>query len=115
MSVVRTISLPKGTNAAPAILKSATPSGMPMIVKQRRIPVKKVGKSEPPSREDEPEDVGDGTQALEPRRTWDQHPTEGPQRVTGKLERLHTEGDADDRDAEDEPSNHVGKREPEAG
>ena len=81
-----------------------------MIVKQQKDPGQEVGKSEPPSSEDEPEDVGDDTQPLEPRRTWDQHPTEGPERVTGKLERLHTEGDADDRDAEDGPASRGATR-----
>jgi hypothetical protein len=61
------------------------------------------------------EDVGDDAQALQPRWTRNENSPEGPERVAGELERLHSEGDADDRDAEDEPSKHLGKREPEPG
>ena len=39
-SLALTTLRPNGTSAAPAILKSAIPSGMPMIVRQSATPVR---------------------------------------------------------------------------
>ena len=80
-SRARTIVRPNGTSAAPAILKSAIPSGMPMIVRQSAMPLADVEQRQPPPCEHEPQDVPDHAQRLVARRAPHESAPEGPERI----------------------------------
>ena len=97
------ISFPNGTSAAPAILKLATPSGMPTIVRQRRMPVKRCPSASHQPCEDEPGDVADHADTLAATLAWNERAAGRPQGVACEFERLHPERDADDRDAKKYP------------
>lgn len=112
-SSVRTISLPKGISETGMSLKFAMPSGIPMIVTHRAMPVKMWPSASHQLYQDHPQDVADEG-AAPGVMTVDDGVAEGPEGVDADAERGHAEGDSDDRDAEQEPRGDVAEEHPES-
>ena len=112
-SLAGTISFPSGAMATAASLKFPRPSGMPMMVRQSTTPRSRWEMRHPQSRQDEPQDIGQGRRR--PGLRLAHHsPSERPQHEGRQAEAGQAEGDGDDQEAQQEAGQRVADRQPEA-
>src|SRR5262245_51648169 len=107
--------LPEGDERGAGHLEARDPERDPDDRDAEQDPREQVAEREPPAGEDKPQDVPDHAQALAPRCARDERAAERPEGVAGELERLPSERDPDDRDAEEHAGQHVGDRHPDPG
>ncbi len=109
-----TISLPRGARATAASLKFPRPSGIPMMVRQRRMPSTTCAMAIQSPDQHEPDHVGDRRRRPGVGLAHDRT-TEGPEHERGQAEAGDAERDGDDQQAQDEPGHGVADGQPQAG